>query len=341
MKKTAYAICIVSGIIFIFAGIVKLFPISLFEFQLVTQLGANYSIAPYLSRLLIGSEILLGIGLLQKYWLKRVVIPASVLMLIVFSIFLVITTIRSGNSGNCGCFGQILPMSNTAALIKNIIIVALLTFSYLRLDFDKEEKLLYSVFAAFIVYGILFIAFPMNQYVVPVAVPAPVVLKDTVRIVIDSVKPAANNLIKTVIKDTLRAEAVLEKTASVYTSFNTFITTDGNKTIDLNDGKKVVAILSLDCDHCQETSIKLADLLRKHKIPKVYALFWGDESQVKPFFEKTGLEFPYMILPAEKFFPLLEKSPPRIAYLNNGNVLGDWSGEGFSVEKLLESLSSK
>ncbi len=338
MKKIAYSICFVSGIIFIFAGIVKLFPINSFEFQMVTQGQANYAIAPYLSRLIIGFEILLGIGLLQRFWLKQIIIPASVLLLAVFSLYLGIKIFQGGSPDNCGCFGQILPMSNTAALIKNLILIVLILFAYKKIETDIPGKLLYIVIPAVCIYAFLFIAFPVKKYVVPNVLAVPPVVKDTLKIVSSAAEFVTKKIPdvpeKKVKKDSTRVIRVIEKTVSVYTPFSVFTTLDGSKTVDLNDGEKIVAILSLDCDHCIAAAKCLSELYKKGKIPKVYALFLGEENQVNPFFEQTGYAFPYIILPPEKFFPLLEQNPPRIVYLNNGNVISDQSGEAFSAEKL-------
>ncbi len=339
MKKIAYASCIISGIVFIFAGIVKLFPISSFEFQMVSQGQTNYLLAPFLSRFLIGVEIILGIGLLQRFWLKRFIIPASISMLVFFSFYLAMKLLQGGSPDNCGCFGQILPMSNLSALVKNIFLISLLVFAYTKISPDSPGKLWHGGILLVVVYAILFIAFPIKKYVVPTISPEPIILRDTAKIISPENLPKSSGksslIAKPNLRDSVPGKPIHKKVNSVYSDYTIFITSKGNKAVDLNEAEKIVAILSLDCDHCLAVAKQLSQLALKNHLPKVYALFLGDETQVKPFFEQAGCEFPYIILPPEKFFPLLEKSPPRIVYLENGNVICDMAGEAFSAEMLL------
>ena len=62
------------GILFLFSGIAKLFPIETFEFSLVSQGIAGWSIVPYLSRFIIAAEIFLGLAFFQNAGLKRIFI---------------------------------------------------------------------------------------------------------------------------------------------------------------------------------------------------------------------------------------------------------------------------
>ncbi len=62
---------LLTGALFVFSGISKLLPIESFEFTLVNQGITSWTIAPYLSRFLIGIEIFLGISFLLRINLKR------------------------------------------------------------------------------------------------------------------------------------------------------------------------------------------------------------------------------------------------------------------------------
>ena len=86
------------GCIFIFSGIVKLFPIEPFEFIIVKQGIAGWETVPYLSRLIIGFEIFLGFSLLQKSYIKKIFIPAAVILLAIFTLHL-FYRIHEKNSG--------------------------------------------------------------------------------------------------------------------------------------------------------------------------------------------------------------------------------------------------
>jgi len=101
---------------FLLSAVAKLYPspnlaLPTFEVKQLIPMGFSETSAAYFSRILIGCELALGILLLQKNYFKRLVIPMSFLMLLIFSIHLSYEIASTGNSGNCGCFGSLLPMS--------------------------------------------------------------------------------------------------------------------------------------------------------------------------------------------------------------------------------------
>lgn len=106
-------------------GVIKFFE----NGQLIDVLGFSKSIAPFLSRLIIAFELFLAIAILLPYFLKRIIIPISILLLIGFSIHLSILIVQ-GSDGNCGCFGELIPMTPIQALIKNIFTIGLLFFLF-------------------------------------------------------------------------------------------------------------------------------------------------------------------------------------------------------------------
>jgi predicted Co/Zn/Cd cation transporter (cation efflux family) len=73
-----------------------MFPIWAFEKQLVDLNVASWCSVPYFSRLLIGVELALGIAILQRHYLKRLVIPGIIAMLVVFCIHLSIEMVKNG-----------------------------------------------------------------------------------------------------------------------------------------------------------------------------------------------------------------------------------------------------
>ena len=128
MKKEnlSWILRLIISALFIVSAVAKLYPspyfaISTFEVKQLYPLGFSEGFAPYFSRILIGIEFALGIAILLKDYLKKITIPATILLLAVFTIHLSYTTFVSGNAGNCGCFGELIPMTPVEAIIKNII----------------------------------------------------------------------------------------------------------------------------------------------------------------------------------------------------------------------------
>src|SRR5687768_4852306 len=102
-----YAVRILLAALFIVSAIAKLYPspnlgINTFIYKQLIPMGFNEAFANHFARLLIGIELGLGILLLQKHYFKKLIMPVSFLMLLVFSIHLTYETITK-DGGNCGC----------------------------------------------------------------------------------------------------------------------------------------------------------------------------------------------------------------------------------------------
>lgn len=333
------------GVVFLVSGIAKLFPIHSFEFLIVTQKLADWMVSPYLARGIIIVELLLGVGFLQNNYLRKLIIPVSFLLLIVFNIHLVYTIITSVGVGNCGCFGELIPMTPLEALIKNIIMMlALIYLFFYEKIIDKEEpkNLLISLP---LITAFIFIAFPVKQYVVPEEESKSEVQKYDDSLAVDPFnldekkpQPVSNiNSERISPQSTTLSEDVplLPKKKSIFSSYKNF--SNGVKA-NLDEGEKIVAIFSLDCDHCMETAKKFAEMKNGKNFPDVYILFYGEREQVNPFFDFAGKEFPFIILSAEEFFPLLNASPPRVVLLNNGSTIADLDHTANVIVELKKKL---
>ena len=90
-------------------------------------------------------EIFLSITILFNNYLKRLIVPLSFVMVTIFSIHL--STQIFGDTENCGCFGDLIPMTPLAeALIKNIITLVILAVIY------KKSKMLERSFINWLFY---------------------------------------------------------------------------------------------------------------------------------------------------------------------------------------------
>jgi len=120
-RRIVWVIRIIVAAVFILSAVGKLsidslldkplFALQNFERNfLVNGIGMGYDMAKILSRLLIGLEFSLAVLILLPFSLKKVVFPAIIGLLGVFSIHLFIQTI-GGEFSNCGCFGELIPMT--------------------------------------------------------------------------------------------------------------------------------------------------------------------------------------------------------------------------------------
>ena len=130
--------------LFLLSAFAKLYPTPMYgitkvfeEGQLI-PMGFSEGLAPYFSRFIIAVELFIAIAILQRNYLKKLVIPTSIIMLILFSLHLAYS-IFLGDSENCGCFGELIPMSPLQALIKNIITLGFLGYLYKNTAEDKKN----------------------------------------------------------------------------------------------------------------------------------------------------------------------------------------------------------
>lgn len=131
LKKIITSILIVFlGGTFIFSGITKYLSIDVYEISLVEQHLSTWSTARFISRLIIGFEIALGILLISHYRLK-IILKTTILLLCFFSVLLGLQIIMGTELENCFCFGETFQLNNTESIFKNGVLL-LITFITLK-----------------------------------------------------------------------------------------------------------------------------------------------------------------------------------------------------------------
>ncbi len=174
-KYIIWAIRILSAALFILSAVGKLsqesvfdkpaMAISTFEKEFVVKgFGIDMVVAQYLSRLLIAVEFSIAILLLLPFYVKKVVIPGTILLLGGFSIHLAIQAI-GGDTSNCGCFGSLIEMTPLESLVKNLVSIALLVLLITKFKKDWEDKSnIFPVLGVGVVLvAAMFIAVPMKD----------------------------------------------------------------------------------------------------------------------------------------------------------------------------------
>jgi hypothetical protein len=142
-KKIVFALRILISALFLLSAFAKLYPTPMFGITKIFEqgqlipMGFSEGIAPYISRFIIGAEFFLAITILFNNYLKKIIIPLSFIMIAIFSIHL--STQIFGNSENCGCFGDLIPMTPLEALIKNILTLIILYFIYIKSEDSKSN----------------------------------------------------------------------------------------------------------------------------------------------------------------------------------------------------------
>lgn len=344
-KNISWTIRIVVALLFIVSAIAKIskgwiadfpfidfspyFAISTFEIKQLITLGFSEAIAPYFSRILIGIEFALGFLLLHNHYLKRITIPATIGLLVVFIMHLSYVTISTGgNTGNCGCFGELIPMTPIEAIIKNIIAVGLLVWLWKIIENDKKSNFwILTTVTLGCILGLFMIA-PMKAATTTSSAETTIegALIDTIPHLQDTVQ-----VIKTKVKDT--ANTKIENTVAAIkkiTGPKQAISGYAEYYADIDKGQKILCFFVPGCEHCREAAKDLVALQKKHKdFPSVQIVFMDEEAEKIPDFLKyAGKQFPYKVIDVIPFWTKLGsgKDTPGIVYLHNGNVIKFFDG---------------
>ena len=260
---------------FIFSAISKLMSIGVFEITLIDQgIFTVRENAALFSRILIGIELSIGLLFLQPFNIKKVIAPITILLIIIFSGQLIYLMFK-GDASNCGCFGNIIKMSPLESLFKNIILLILTIYVYLKSEkLNQNKSFLFIIPIA--VISIVFIISPMRS--------------------------------------------IKNFEFSKYTHFQN----EGR--VDLTRGDKLLGVFDLECDHCQEAAKEIGEMQRKVKnFPEFYVLFFGEGNvSVDSFNVITKTKFAYQKITVDEFFNLIGNSPPRIYWLEDGQVKKYW-----------------
>lgn len=289
-KIIFFIISSLMGLVFIYSGYTKLYPIEPFEFTFVDLGIAGWKSAPFIARFMIGLEFLIGFLLIFGLYIKRITIKLTIGSLIMFSVYLIFIMLSEGNNGNCGCFGTAIVMTPLQALIKNaimlVISLVILKF-YEGLDYGKIGKYVFGtlIIIAFALPHILnYVDFNYSEAYLTKK-------EDSFKLELDSVY----------------------KNATIRTPPKT-----------LSTGKHIIAFMSMSCPHCRIAAKKLRLIKEQNPNISIYLVLNGDKVKIRPFFEDTKAQnIDYCILNGRSFVYLAGLDMPAIFLVNN-SVVENW-----------------
>ncbi|TAL57946.1 MAG: hypothetical protein EPN85_12780 [Bacteroidetes bacterium] len=275
------------GAVFLFSGYTKLYPIEPFEYTFVDLGVGNWQTAPFVARILIGLEFLIGFALVIQLQLKKITYKLGIVALIVFSMYLILEIIFSGNKGNCGCFGTTLFMTPLQALMKNSVMLVILILLYKFHNGWGNGKFSNSLYITLCISSVV-LPFILN----------PVELS--------------------------YSEAYLNKPENHYKLELDSLYVGAKLTIPpktLSQGKHIIAFISLTCQHCRIASKKMHIMHERNTNIPFYFVLNGNDENLKPFFDDTHTEeIPHCILLGKNFVFLAGTNMPAIYLINNSMV---------------------
>lgn len=287
LKITFFFICSLMGLVFLFSGYTKLYPIEPFEYTFVDLGIGGWRLAPFIARFMIGLEFLIGFLLIFGLYVRGFSIKLAIGSLIFFSAYLIVIMISSGNNGNCGCFGNAIVMTPLQALIKNAIMLVVCYFIYKYYEgfnFRKVGKWL---------FGALF----LTSFALPH--------------ILNYVDFSYSETYLTKKEDHYKLELdSVYKYAKIHKAPTT-----------LSQGKHIIAFMSLTCPHCRIAAKKMRLMKEKNPNISMYLILNGDYDKLQPFFEDTkARNIDYSVLNGKSFIYLGGLELPSIYLVNNSVV---------------------
>lgn len=149
------------GLIFLISAILKLFSVFAFEASLYEISFFPWQLVPFLSRLIICAELFLGAMLILRIY-PLVFHKISIFLLLSFTLYLALDLIINGVSENCGCMGEVVPISNLMSLIKNLVLALLLFASkHFYIQSKSLSKLWVPLVFIILISSSVFLSFPI------------------------------------------------------------------------------------------------------------------------------------------------------------------------------------
>ena len=338
-------------------------------------LGENYFDNPkgmfwtqVLGRILVAAELVIGIALLQNKWFKKIVLPATMLILVIFTVHLFYEGFKQVNGfteGNCGCFGDVLPMTNLESIIKNVI--GLIIGVYLWLKYTPDNKFASWVSPTLLGIITLFtLSFGIKSY--DEATPtssSDVNVNSAIEAGIDSsnqnatmeeellqpedkieeklpnakeevkTAPKTNELPKTAPKET----PIVKQTPSDKTLKLLYTYAPAIESQSLAYGSKLVCLFSMTCSHCQEVYKDICQMNSSGKIPSTYLINYGSEYEQNYFFNQAGnCKHPHSLIKEYTDFKrMLEGNTyPRIILFKDGAIAKEWNVDTYEKQGFMD-----
>jgi len=349
---------------FLFSAISKLISLPFFDGMVAELLlGENYFDKPnamfwvqLLVRILVAAELVLGVALLQNKGFKKWVLPATLLMLVLFTIHLFYEGFSKPNGfidGNCGCFGDVLPMNNLESILKNL--VAIVVGVFLWMSYKDHNRLGSWVSPLMVGLVTMFtLSFGIKSFEVAPANNEEISLYEEAAIDTVALPSEDDKMVEQTI-DKLKGDEVVVATPETKPAQQTTepknaeptsaVVSTKNKTMDLlyqyapaiksqnlEKGTKLVCLFSMTCSHCQETYAEMCGMKASGKLPQVYLVNYGTEYEQKYFFSQAGgcKDNHSLIQNYPDFKRMLEgETYPRILLFKDSKIAKSWNVDSY------------
>ena len=357
------------AIMFIFSAVSKMLSLPFFD-GLVAELllGPDYYNQPdglfytqLLTRFLIAAELVLGVAILLEWKIKKIVAPAILAVLILFTAHLFYEGFRSPKGfieGNCGCFGDILPMNNLESILKNV--VGMIAAFWVIRGYKQDERP-FPAWTTTVILGVVTLATlgaTVKSYQTEAT--SEVIENDTSLTVVQptdssqisdttvemedsqpdatqsthqtsepvSSNPTPNQPVKP-------SQPKLDPTLKMLSALPEL--SDGSKLSF--EGKKLVCMFSMTCGHCQEIYKTICQAKSDPNWPSIALINFGKDFEQQYFFNQAGgCKHPHLRTEDYvQFNKWLEgEGFPRILAIENNKIVKSWDIDSYTEEGLFQ-----
>ncbi len=125
--------------------------------------------------------------------------------------------------------------------------------------------------------------------------------------------------------------------------FSGIVVRTENGPVALGEGEHLVAMLSMDCEHCMAAVPGLNNLFFNPGLPQLVALCLEEQPGDMVNFRAAVMpQFPMGLVEDDLlFFNLIGQSPPRIWYVKDGLGLAYWDGEAPDQAEILAAIAGQ
>lgn len=290
------------GLVFVASAVTKYISIEAFDMFVFEHELFSWNLTNFLTRILISCEACLGLMLIFGIYpkLSRWLTVGS---LAFFTIYILLKPFFfEVNSENCHCFGEVLILSDSQTLIKNVVLLLL----SIALFFDKGWKIKYAKYIL------------IASFIAPLATTFIIRPPDVI------------------------VHAIYGKEIELnMESFDMLVNMDKVQDMKVSEGKKVLCLYSTTCKHCKRTAIKLDIIIKRHNLDKnnFAVLFWGKEENIDVFYKETGVQLlSTNKVPPLLFLSATKGRQPIIVLMDNGKIVDLYKSTNVNEQKIVEFL---
>lgn len=270
------------GAFFIATAVMKLFSLQSFEIYIYSFNLFNFVMSTFVARAVIAAELLLGALLISKilykpaWWLTQ-------LMLLGFTMLLAYTAIFRHDT-NCHCMGDIVQMSPSWSIVKNVIVMLLLLLVRKESDYTFKGKVAVGIALLVAALGVPYALYPM---------------------------------------DAIYNRFEKGDTAWNAAQFDLLMQDSLVQPLHLEKGKHLLGFLSSECGFCQNSAVKLHNIFVNNQLDStaIQMFIFGSTTSVQHFQESTETEgYSYVLVDPYVAIAITQGAFPVYVLLQDGKV---------------------